>query len=100
MDENTGDLEDGNDDDMSGEERVQSQEGVSEGGEESQSGQQQGSTVDGEAVPPWCECSHCRPMPQEIENKCCKLTIFTFFQDMPGSACSRTVDKKHKRHKK
>ena len=73
LDENTGDLEDGNDDDMSGEARVQSQEGVSEGGEGSQSGQQQGSTVDGEAVPPWCECSHCRPMPQEIENKCCKL---------------------------
>jgi hypothetical protein len=50
LDENTGDLEDGNDDDTSGEERVQSQEGVSEGGEESQSGQQQGSTADGEAA--------------------------------------------------
>ena len=23
---------------------------------------------------PWCVCQQCRPMPQEIENKCCKLT--------------------------
>lgn len=23
---------------------------------------------------PWCVCRQCRPMPQEIENKCCKLT--------------------------
>ena len=21
----------------------------------------------------WCVCRHCRPMPQEVENKCCKL---------------------------
>ena len=25
------------------------------------------------AVPDWCVCGRCRPMPQEIENKCCKL---------------------------
>lgn len=24
------------------------------------------------AVPDWCKCGKCRPMPQEIENKCCK----------------------------
>ena len=24
-------------------------------------------------VPDWCDCGKCRPMPQEIENKCCKL---------------------------
>ena len=24
-------------------------------------------------VPDWCVCGKCRPMPQEIENKCCKL---------------------------
>ena len=23
-------------------------------------------------VPDWCVCGRCRPMPQEIENKCCK----------------------------
>ncbi len=22
--------------------------------------------------PEWCVCGHCRPMPQEIENKCCR----------------------------
>jgi hypothetical protein len=25
------------------------------------------------SVPDWCDCGRCRPMPQEIENKCCKL---------------------------
>jgi hypothetical protein len=73
LDENTGDLEDGNHDDMSGEAREQSHEGVSERGEGSRCDQQQCSTVGGEVVSPWYECSHCRPMPQEIENKCCKL---------------------------
>lgn len=24
-------------------------------------------------VPDWCVCGWCQPMPQEIENKCCKL---------------------------
>ena len=24
------------------------------------------------SVPDWCVCSCCRPMPQEIENKCCR----------------------------
>ncbi|XP_028412489.1 uncharacterized protein LOC114535324 [Dendronephthya gigantea] len=24
------------------------------------------------AAPDWCVCGKCRPMPQEIENKCCK----------------------------
>jgi hypothetical protein len=23
--------------------------------------------------PDWCVCGRCRPMPQEVENKCCKL---------------------------
>ena len=23
-------------------------------------------------VPDWCKCGKCRPMPQEVENKCCK----------------------------
>ena len=22
-------------------------------------------------VPDWCKCGKCRPMPQEVENKCC-----------------------------
>lgn len=61
---------------ISGEVREQ-QQGLSEGGagEGCQASQQQGadSTVEGEAVPPWCVCSNCRPMPQDIENKCCKL---------------------------
>ncbi|CAB3989773.1 P2X purinoceptor 7-like, partial [Paramuricea clavata] len=24
-----------------------------------------------ESVPDWCTCGKCRPMPQEVENKCC-----------------------------
>jgi hypothetical protein len=24
-------------------------------------------------TPDWCVCGRCRPMPQEVENKCCKL---------------------------
>ena len=28
-------------------------------------------TPDGSASPPWCKCSKCRVMPQDIENKCC-----------------------------
>jgi hypothetical protein len=34
------------------------------------------------SVPDWCDCGRCRPMPQEIENKCCKLKKmhYTFFQ--------------------
>ena len=24
-------------------------------------------------IPDWCVCSRCRPMSQEVENKCCKL---------------------------
>ena len=24
------------------------------------------------AAPDWCVCGRCRPMPQEVENKCCK----------------------------
>lgn len=36
------------------------------------------STVDPTQAPPcktfpeWCKCGNCKPMPQEIENKCCK----------------------------
>ena len=25
------------------------------------------------STPDWCVCGRCRPMPQEVENKCCKL---------------------------
>ena len=25
-----------------------------------------------QSVPDWCSCGKCRPMPQEVENKCCK----------------------------
>ena len=25
-----------------------------------------------ESVPDWCTCGKCRPMPQEVENKCCR----------------------------
>ena len=25
-----------------------------------------------ESVPDWCACGKCRPMPQQVENKCCK----------------------------
>lgn len=28
-------------------------------------------TPDGSTSPPWCKCSKCRVMPQDIENKCC-----------------------------
>ena len=24
-------------------------------------------------APDWCKCGYCQPMPQEIENRCCKL---------------------------
>ena len=24
------------------------------------------------SVPDWCKCGQCRPMPQEVENKCCQ----------------------------
>ena len=24
------------------------------------------------SVPDWCKCRKCRPMPQEVENKCCQ----------------------------
>ena len=30
-------------------------------------------TTECEAIPPWCTCSNCRPMPQVVENKCYKL---------------------------
>ena len=26
------------------------------------------------SAPDWCKCGKCRPMPQEVENKCCKQT--------------------------
>ena len=36
---------------------------------------QQGECSSGsrDVFPPWCVCSNCVPMPQEIENKCCGL---------------------------
>ena len=30
-------------------------------------------TTQSEVIPEWRVCSYCRPMPQDIENKCCKL---------------------------
>ena len=43
--------------------------------EGNQSNQQQGAslTTQSGVFPEWCVCSYCRPMPQDIENKCCKL---------------------------
>ena len=32
----------------------------------------QGSTENHEAAPEWCVCSNCRPMPEDIEKRCCK----------------------------
>ena len=35
----------------------------------------------GDTSPEWCKCNVCRPMPNEIENVCCKrLTCITRFQ--------------------
>ena len=41
------------------------------------------------AVPDWCVCGKCHPMPQEVENKCCKLkkvhtTFFSICKIVPG----------------
>ena len=30
-------------------------------------------TTESEAIPPWCTCSNCRPMPLVVEDMCCKL---------------------------
>ena len=56
-------------------EASEQQEDVAAGVDGSESGQQQGAslTTQNEGIPEWCVCSNCRPMPQEIENKCCKL---------------------------
>ena len=51
------------------------QQDVAEGSAVATTNQQEGAmaTTQGEAIPPWCMYSNCRPMPQEVENKCCKL---------------------------
>ena len=43
--------------------------------EGSQSNQRQGASLStqSEVFLEWCVCSYCRPMPQDIENKRCKL---------------------------
>ena len=37
----------------------------------------QGSTENPKAAPEWCVCSNCRPMPQDIENRCCKCITYS-----------------------
>ncbi len=39
---------------------------------ESQSSANQTQDPPREMLPEWCKCGKCQPMPQEIENKCCK----------------------------
>ena len=41
--------------------------------------------------PEWCKCNVCRPMPNEIENVCCKrVTCITRFRHSTISALTRT----------
>lgn len=49
--------------------------------------QHQGSAENHEAIPPWCVCSNCRPMPQDIENKCCKLKKCVTSSSRFGKIC-------------
>ena len=74
LDENMGVSDDGEDIEQQEAEDIQPQD-VAEGSAVATTNQQKGTmaTTQGEAIPPWCVCSNCRPMPQEVENKCCKL---------------------------
>ena len=39
---------------------------------ESDQTESQSNVSPGKTLPEWCRCGKCQPMPQEIENKCCK----------------------------
>ena len=46
----------------------------------------------GDTAPEWCKCNVCRPMPNEIENVCCKrVTCITRFQAFNNICLDRDI---------
>ncbi|PFX13816.1 hypothetical protein AWC38_SpisGene22074 [Stylophora pistillata] len=46
----------------------------------------------GDTSPEWCKCNACRPMPNEIENVCCKrVTCITRFQAFNNICLDRDI---------
>ena len=58
---------------------VEENEDLGEFGEQSEEETEQRNIADppqnqpSAQAPDWCKCGYCQPMPQEIENRCCKL---------------------------